>query len=87
MESEMVEIVGEGDAQPERASCGSTVTPPEGEEEQPMETAPPVSPVSPNEDDLLTGGATAAAGVETELASLRVTSSPEGGEDEQEASV
>ena len=50
-----------------------------------METNPPASPVSPNEDDLLTC-ATAAAGVEMELASLQVTSSPEGEEGHQEAS-
>ena len=48
-----------------------------------METNPPDSPVSPNEDVLLTG--TAIAGVETELASLRVTSLPEGKEGLQEA--
>ena len=51
-----------------------------------MDTNPPVSPMSPNEDDLLTGATTAVTGVETELASLRVTSSPEGGEDHHEAS-
>ena len=50
--------------------------PPEGEPDQAMDTRPPVSPVSPNEDDLLSG--TAAVGVEAGLASLRVTSSPEG---------
>ena len=49
-----------------------------------METNPPASPMSPNKDDLLTGAAT--AGVEAELASLRVTSSPEGQGDDKEAS-
>ena len=46
-----------------------------------MEVHPLASPVSPTEDDLLTGAAAAAVtatGVETELASLQVTSSPEG---------
>ena len=50
-----------------------------------MDTNPQDSPVSPNEDDLLTG-ATATADVEMELASLRVTFSPEGEEGHQEAS-
>ena len=59
---------------------------PEGEQDQPMDTNPPGSPVTPNEDDLLTGATGAAAGVETELASLRVTSSPEGEGDPHEAS-
>ena len=59
--------------------------PPEREPEQAMETGPPASPVSPNEDDLLSGSAT--TGVEAELASLRVTSSPKGPGDNEEASV
>ena len=50
-----------------------------------METNPLDSPVSPNEDDLLTG-AIATAGVEAGLASLQVTSSPEGEGGHQEAS-
>ena len=70
VESETVEIVERGDAQSEGATWESTANPPEAEEEQPMETNPPASPVSPTEDDLLTGASTAAAGVETELASL-----------------
>ena len=86
VESETIEIVGEGDARSKGASHGSAVTPPEGEEEQAMETNPPASPVSPNEDELLTGDTATATGVETELASLRVASSPEDGEDHQEAS-
>ena len=51
-----------------------------------METNPLVSPVSPNEDDLLTGATATTAGVETELASLWVTSSPEGEGGHHEAS-
>ena len=82
----MVEIVGGGNTQSEGTSHESTANPPEGEEEQPMETTPPASPMSPNEDDLLTGATTAAAGVETELASLCVTSSPEGKGGHHEAS-
>ena len=84
VESETVKIVEGGDTQSEGTTQESTTGPPEGEQEQPMETNPLDSPVSPNEDDLLTG--TAAAGVEMELASLRVTSSPEGEEGHQEAS-
>ena len=49
-----------------------------------METNPLASPVSPNEDDLLTGATT--AGMEVELASLQVTSLPEGQGDNKEAS-
>ena len=63
LESEMVKIVEGGDAQPEGATQGSPVHPPEGEEEQLMETNPPASPVTPNEDDLLTGATTAATEV------------------------
>ena len=87
LESETVEIVEGGDAQPEGASRESTVHPPEGEEEQLMETNPPAIPVTPNEDDLLTGATAAATGVETELASLRVTSSPDGKVGHDEASI
>ena len=49
-----------------------------------METNPLASPVSPNKDDLLTGDATAV--MEAELASLQVTSSPEGQGGNKEAS-
>ena len=49
-----------------------------------MDTNPPASPVSPNEDDLLTGAA--ATGVEAELASLQVTSLLEGQGGNKEAS-
>ena len=87
LESETVEIVEGGTAQPEGASHEFTVHPPEGEEEQPMETNPPASPVTPNEDDLLTGATATATGVETELASLRVTSSAEGELGQDEASI
>ena len=51
-----------------------------------METTPPASPMSPNEDELLTGATAAAAGVEMESASLQVTSSPEDEGDHPEAS-
>ena len=84
VESEMVEDVEGGDAQSEGTTQESTAGPPEGEQEQSMETNPPDSPVSPNEDDLLTGATT--TGVEMELASLWVTSLPEGEEGHQEAS-
>ena len=70
MEGETVEMVEGGDTQSEGTTHESTANPPEGEEEQPMETNPPASPVSPTEDDLLTGATTATAGVEMELASL-----------------
>ena len=85
VESEMVETVEGGDAQSEGTTWESTACPPEGEQEQPMETTPLDSPVSPNEDDLLTGAT--AAGVEMELASLQVTSLLEGEEGHQGASV
>ena len=45
---------------------------PKRETEQDMETEGPGSPVTPNEDDLLTG--TGAADVETGIASLHVDS-------------
>ena len=80
----MVEIVEEDSTWSESATQEPATGPPEGEREQPMETNPPASPVSPNEDDLLTGAT--AAGVEVELASLWVTSSPEGQGDDKEAS-
>ena len=69
----------EGDAQSEGATREPVAGPPQGEPEQePMETNPPDSPVSPNEDDLLTRAGATAAGMEMELASLQVTSLPEG---------
>ena len=87
VEGKTVEIVGEGDAQSEGATPESTANPPEGEQEQePMETNPLASPVSPTEDNLLTGATAATTGVETELASFWVTSSPEDGEGQQQAS-
>ena len=76
MESKTVETVEEGGALSDSTTQEPTTHPPEGEQEQPMETNPPASPVSPNEDELLTGAT--AAGVEAELPSLQVTSSPEG---------
>ena len=86
LERETVEIVGGGNAQPEGATRESTASRPEGEEEQLMETNPPASPMSPTEEDLLSGATAAATGVETDLASFHVTSSPEGGDGHQEAS-
>ena len=75
-----------GDAQSEGTSREPTADPTEREEDQPMETTPPTSPVSPNEDDLLTGATATTSGVEVELASLRVASSPEDRGDHPEAS-
>ena len=83
MERETVEIVEEGGALSESATQEPATGPPEGEQDQPMETNP-ASPMSPNEDDLLTGAAT--AGIEAELASLWVTSLPEGQGGNKEAS-
>ena len=88
---EVTEVtVEEGGAQVGGVTQESTAPSPRREEEQPMEVHLPASPVSRREDDLLTGvAATIAAtatGVESELASLQVTSSPEGDRDHQEAS-
>ena len=52
-----------------------------------METNALASPVTTNEDDLLTGATAAATEVETGLTSLRVTSSPEGERGQDEAPV
>ena len=52
---------------------------PEREMEQDMETEGPGSPVTPNEDDLLTGAGT--ADVETGIASLHVDSPDKPGDD------
>ena len=52
-----------------------------------METNPPASPVTPNEDDLLMGATAAATEVETGLASLQVTSLPEGAGGQDEAPI
>ena len=84
MESETVKIAEGGSALSESTTQEPTTSPPEGEQDQPMDTNSPSSPVSPNEDDLLTR--TTAAGVEAELASLQVTSSPGGKGDNTEAS-
>ena len=81
VESEMVENVEGGDATSGSATQEPAVSPPEGEQEQSMETNPLASPVSPHEDDLLTGATT--AGMEMEMASLRVASLPEGKEGNQ----
>ena len=52
----------------------------EGESEQAMETEGPVSPVSSNEDDLLTG--TTTTDVEADMTSLHVTSPERQGDNE-----
>ena len=61
----------EAGATPSGGLTGDTNTP-ERETEQAMETEGPGSPVTPNEDDLLTGAG--AADVETGIASLHVDS-------------
>ena len=85
METETVEDVGEGVTPSRSATQEPAAGPPEGESEQAMETEPPASPMSPNEDDLLSGSAV--AGVEAGLASLWVTSLPKGPGNNGEASV
>ena len=85
VESVMVENVGEGVASPRSTTQELVAGPPEGQSVQAMEMEPPVSPVDPNEDDLLSGATTAS--MEAGLASLWVTSSPEGQGDNEEASV
>ena len=83
MESETVEDVGEGVAHSRSATQEPTAGPSEREPEQAMDTRSPASPVSANEDDLLSQ--TTAAGVEVGLASLQVTSLPEGQGGNEEA--
>ena len=75
VESVMVENVGESVAPSESTTQRSVVTPPEGESAQEMATDPPTSPVSPNEDDLLSGAT--AVSVEAGMATLWVDSTPE----------
>ena len=53
----MVENVGEGVAPSWGTTQESVAGPLEGESVQAMETEPPVSPVSPSKDDLLSGAA------------------------------
>ena len=86
VEEVTVETVEEGNTQARGVTQESTAPSPRREEEQPMDVHPRASPVSPTEDDLLTGAATAVTGVEMELASLQVTSSPEGEREPREAS-
>ena len=85
IKSVTVENVGEGVAPSWSTTQESVTGPPEGELVQAMETEPPVSPMSPNEDDLLSGAATAS--VEVGMASLQVTSLLEGQGDNEEASM
>ena len=85
VESMTVENVGEGVAPSWSNSQEPAAGLPVGELEQAMETEPLVSPVSPNEDDLLSGAAV--VGMEVGLASLQVTSSLEGQGDNEEASM
>ena len=85
VKSVTVENVGESVAPSVSATQGSVATPPEGELAQDMETDPPTSPVSPNEDDLLSGAA--AASVEARMATLWVDSTPERQGDNEDASA
>ena len=85
IKSMMVENVRKGVA-PSRSTIQELVAGPQGgESEQAMETKPPVSPVSLNEDDLLFGATTAS--VEVGMASLQVASLLEEQEDNEEASM
>ena len=70
VESMTVENVGEGVTPPRSTTQESVAGLLEEEQVQAMETEPPVSPVFPNEDDLLSGAA--AASVEAGMASLQV---------------
>ena len=85
VESEMVKNMEAGVAPSWSTTQESMAGPPEGEPDQAMETEPRVSPMSANEDDLLSGAT--AAGVEVGLASLWVTSLPEGQGANEEASM
>ena len=83
VEKEMVEDMTEGDAPSVSTMQESAATPPGQEAAQAMDTDPPPnSPVSPNEDDILSGATV--AGVEAEMATLTVASTPERQEGDHE---
>ena len=85
VESKTVKNMGEDVTLSRSATQEPVSGPSEGEPEQAMETEPSASPVSPNEDDLLSG--TTTAGVEVGLTSLWVTSLLEGQGDNEDASM
>ena len=90
-EAEMATAPGADDAPSESATTQASVPPPTEGQTHAMEVddegivSPPASPISPVDDDLLTGGG--AIGVEADLAHLTI-SSPRGPSGEgEEASV
>ena len=90
-EAEMATTLGADDAPSESATTQASDSPPTEGQTHAMEVdeegirSPPVSPISPVDDDLLSGGG--AIGVETDLAHLTV-SSPRGPNGEgEEASI
>ena len=77
-EAEMATTLGADDAPSESATTQASDTPPTEGQTNAMEVddegirSPPASPISPADDDLLTGGG--AIGVEVDLAHLTVSS-------------
>ena len=86
VEDEMIETVTDDGAPSGSATQESAATSPGEESAQAMDMElPPTSPVSPNKDDILSGATE--VGVEAEMATLRVASTPEGQEgDDEDAS-
>ena len=83
VEDEMTKVMTEGGTSSVSTTQEFAATPPGEEAAQAMETdLPPTSPVSPNEDDILFGATE--AGVEARMATLRVTSTPERQEGDNE---
>ena len=86
MEDETTKVMAEDGTPSVSAMQESAAVPPGEEPAQTMDTdPPPTSPVSPNEDDILSGATE--AGVEAGMATLRVTSTPVSQEgDDEDAS-
>ena len=79
----MTKVMMEGGAPSVSATQESAAAPPGEEMAQAMETdPPPISPVSPSEDDILSGAME--ADVEAGMTTLRVTSTPERQEGDNE---
>ena len=77
----IVESVTEEAAQDTGTPLSSDTTPPEQAMEQPMDVDNPQSPITASDDAFLTS--TGELGVEAEMATLRVNSTPEKPEDDE----